>query len=175
MIGFSWETCIGLIASLFMLLLASPAGIRKTSEQVISIQAFYGGSFLTLCLSLVNIIIYIWVFPNGEATQNFSISALSVWGSILSCSFGAIYWVAICLFFIRGIRTKAGVLILLAWPILMFFNNYLPNIYHATSDWSPAMSIWDSTTNWIATGLITSVLSALIYAYWTNKHKWSEL
>jgi len=175
MVGFSWETSIGLILSLLVILLVSPAGVRRASEQVISAQVAYGGGYLALNFLLLNTVAYIWFF--NEASMSFSISQhfLNLWSGLVSSTFGAVYWVFLCLFFVKKIRNIAGLLSLILWPLFMLYQNYLPEIYGWVTAGSELMKLQDEITDYIATGLVAIALLVLSYLYWNNKYRWAEL
>lgn len=175
MLGFSWQACIGLIVSLFVILLVSPAGLRKTAEQVISVQVAWGSGYVTLCLCLLNFVMYIWLFNNGAVVSEAAQSLLNTWGAVVSSTFGAVYWVVLCLFFGRKIKTKSGILMLVLWPALILLQNYLPNLHLASAQYLNSFQPIESILNWISTALIAAAISVLSYFYWRNKHRWAEL
>lgn len=175
MIGFTWETSVGLILSLLIILLVSPAGVKKASEQVISAQVAYGGGYLALCFLLLNTIAYIWLFNDSSMTLSVNQHILNLWAALVSSTFGAVYWVFLCLFFVRKIQTKAGYASLFLWPLFMFYQNYLPEIYTFVTSGSEIMKIRDSTTDIIATSLASIAILVVSYLYWNNKERWSEL
>lgn len=175
MIGFTWETSVGLILSLLIILLVSPAGVKKASEQVISAQVAYGGGYLAVCFLLLNTIAYIWLFNDSSMTLSVNQHILNLWAGLVSSTFGAVYWVFLCLVFVRKIRTKAGYASLVLWPLFMFYQNYLPEIYKFVTSGSEIMKLRDSTIDIIATSLASIAILVLSYLYWNNKERWSEL
>ncbi len=175
MIGFTWETSVGLILSLLIILLVSPAGVKKASEQVISAQVAYGGGYLAVCFLLLNTIAYIWLFNDSSMTLSVNQHILNLWAGLVSSTFGAVYWVFLCLVFVRKIRTKAGCASLVLGPLFMFYQNYLPEIYKFVTSGSEIMKLRDSTIDIIATSLASIAILVLSYLYWNNKDRWSEL
>ncbi|MGO1298025.1 MAG: hypothetical protein ACTMIA_12065 [Vibrio sp.] len=175
MIGFTWETSVGLILSLFIILLVSPAGVKKASEQVISAQVAYGGGYLAVCFLLLNTIAYIWLFNDSSMTLSVNKHFLNLWAGLVSSTFGAVYWIFLCLFFVRKVQTKAGWASLFLWPIFMFYQNYLPELYALVTSDSEILKPRDSKTDMIATSLASIAILVLSYLYWTKKERWKEL
>lgn len=176
MIGFSIETCLGMIVALFLILIVSPAGINKTSEQVISAQVAYGGGYLALSLGLLNVVVYTWLYPDGVLYSGWAPEAfISLWSAIISSLIGAVYWVFLCLYFVRKIKNTAGKVSLVLWPVFMCFQNYLPTFYGIGVSQTELTALKEPVTDWIATGLIALVVVGFSYAYWTNKYRWVRL
>ncbi|MCG6373314.1 hypothetical protein K6U27_11620 [Vibrio fluvialis] len=176
MIGFSIETCIGMILALFLILIVSPAGIKKTSEQVISAQVAYGGGYLALSLGLLNVVVYTWLYPNGVLYSGWVFETfMNFWSAIISSLIGAVYWVFLCLYVVRGIKNTAGKVSLAFWPLFMFFQNYLPKFYGIGVSQTELIALREPVTDWIATGLIAFVVVGFSYAYWANKYRWVKL
>jgi hypothetical protein len=173
MFGFSWEACIGLVVALFILLVVCPAGPKKTANQVISAQTYYGGAFLSILVVFVNIIIYTWLADMDVSSQPIA-SLLSIWGAIASSIFGAFYWTALCLYFIKKIKTRAGLVILIVWPLLMLALNYTGDIYHLTIQHFPLVALRSTTTDAIVTGLCLFAIVGFSYPYHTYKHIWKD-
>lgn len=173
MFGFSWEACIGLIISLFILLVACPAGPKKTADQVISAQTYYGGAYLSLVAALLNVVIYI-VLADREISGPVSV-ALSIWGAVFGSIFGAFYWTALCLYIIKKIRTRSGLVILIFAPLLPLGLNYLKDIERAVVSVFPLAALKDSTTDAIAIGLCLTAVIAFSYCYHCFKGRWQNL
>jgi hypothetical protein len=175
MTGFSWETSIGLILSLFVTLLVAPAGFRKASDQIISPQIMFGGTYLALSLLLLNTIIFVWFFNPSSMSASINHHLISLWSSFVSTTFGAVYWIILCMFFLKRQRGIAGVVLLLGWPMLMLFQNYLPEIYRWFSVRSELTGLRDETTDSIAIGLAVLALLVLNYVYWVHRERWAKL
>nr|WP_321239356.1 hypothetical protein [uncultured Tolumonas sp.] len=176
MIGFSLETCIGMMLSLFLILIVSPAGIKKTSEQVISAQVAYGGGYLALSLGLLNIVVYTWLYPNGVLyAGRLPEIFINFWSAVISSLVGAVYWVFLCLYFVRKIKNTAGKISLILWPVFMLFQNYLPTLYGVGVHQTELLALKEPITDWISTGLIIFFVVGFSYAYWTNKYRWVKL
>lgn len=176
MIGFSIEACIGMLLALFLILITAPAGIRRTSEQIVSPQIYYAGGYLALSLGLLNVLVYTWLYPEGQLYSGwFPELFISFWSALVSSLIGAVYWVLLCLYFIRNIRNTVGKISLALWPIFMLFQNYLPEIYGVGVNQTEILALKEPVTDWISTGLILFVEMGFSYAYWTNKWRWEEL
>lgn len=173
MFGFSWEACIGLIVALFVLLVACPAGPKKTADQIISAQTYYGGAFLSLIVILLNVIIYIWV-ADKDITAQPTARLLAIWSAITSSIFGAFYWTALCLYTIKKVRSRTGLAILIGWPLTLLLLNYLKDIYDIAVYGIPLLALRDNTTDAIAMGMCFFALFGISYAYYVNKHRWKD-
>lgn len=176
MIGFSIETCVGMILALLLILIVSPAGIKKTSEQVISAQVAYGGGYLAITLGFSNVIVYTWLYPNGVLYSGwFSELFISFWSALISSLIGAVYWVFLCLFFVKNIRSVVGGLVLILWPVFMWFQNYLPTWYGIGVSHTELFSLREPITDWLTTGIAIFFLTGFSYAYWVNRYRWVKL
>lgn len=176
MIGFSLETCIGMMLALFLILIVSPAGIKKTSEQIISAQVAYGGSYLALSLGLLNVVVYAWLYPNGVLYSGWLPKFfINFWSAVISSLVGAVYWVFLCLYFVRKIKNTPGKLSLILWPMFMLFQNHLPALYGIGINQTELLALKEPITDWISTGLITFFVIGFSYLYWTNKYRWIKL
>ena len=175
MIGFSLETCIGVLFSLLLVLFVAPAGVKSTSKQIISLQVAYGAGFLSLCFGLLNVLIYTWLYEDGVLAFKFTEKLLTIWASIVSTLIGAFYWIILCRFFIEGVKTKSGRWCLILWPFYAIFQDNLPALYIVVVNEYPLFALRDSTTDWITTGLVLFVEVILVYAYWVNRYRWETL
>ncbi|WP_147694526.1 hypothetical protein [Vogesella mureinivorans] len=175
MVGFSWETSFGLILSLFAILLISPAGIKRAAEQVISAQVFYGGSYLTFCSLLLNTIAYIWLFNNTSTTHSVNPHLLNLWSGFVSSTFGTVYWVILCLFFIKRQVNPAGFISIIMLPLLMLFQNYLPEIHNWITTYSNIYQLQVETIDYIVTIFLLAIIILLTFLYFTKKHIWAGL
>lgn len=173
MFGFSWEACIGLIISLFILLFACPAGVKKTADQVISAQTYYGGGYLSLIAALLNVVIYV-ALADQEISGPVTV-ALSIWGAVFGSIFGAFYWTALCLYIIKKIRTRSGLAVLFLAPLLPLGLNYLNDIERVVVSEYPLVGLKDSTTDAIAIGLCLTAVIAISYCYHHVKGRWQNL
>ncbi|ELA9085431.1 hypothetical protein RQV66_001236 [Vibrio alginolyticus] len=174
MVGFSFETCAGLILSLFIILFISPAGLKKTTDQVISAQVYYGSTYLALSFSLCNVLAFIWLFNNGVVYPSANVP-MNIWAAIVSSTFGALYWTHICLFFIKKKRTISGWVNLLLWPVLMFFLNYLPETYRCIVNSFEILSLSSKVIDLVLTAVIIVILIVLNFGYFKLKPRWVEL
>jgi hypothetical protein len=176
MIGFSIETCVGMIFALLLILVVSPAGIKKTSEQVISAQVAYGGGYLALALGLSNIIVYTWLYPSGVLYSGwFPELFISLWSALISSLIGAVYCVFLCLYFVRKIKTIFGKASLILWPVFMLFQNYLPTFYGIGVSQTEILALREPITDWISTVLILISVITLTFLYFKNKYRWVKL
>lgn len=176
MIGFSIETCLGMIFALFLILVVSPAGIKKTSEQVISAQVVYGGGYLALALGLSNIIVYTWLYPSGVLYSGLLPELfIGLWSALISSLIGAVYWVFLCLYFVRKIKSTFGKISLILWPFFMLFQNYLPTFYGIGVNQTEIVALREPITDWISTALIGITILTLTFLYFTNKYRWVKL
>jgi hypothetical protein len=165
-----------MMLALLLILIVSPAGIKKTSEQVISAQVAYGGGYLALVLGFSNVIVYTWLYPNGVLYPGWLPELfIGLWSALISSLIGAVYWVFFCLYFVRKIKNKFGRLVLILWPVFMWFQNYLPSLYGIGVTHTELLSLSEPITDWITTGISVFFIAGFSYAYWANKYRWIKL
>lgn len=164
MTGVSLSWLAATVVALFLLVRVTPSGIKKALKEVISIEVFWGGAFLTCLLALVSLALWNWQDGLSLLFGSYYSLFTSLWQGLVSAVFGAFLWVLLSLWFFDK-KNKTFIFMMLGYILLMVGLNYVPDLkLYALSHWN-ILGIDDEALELIASIFLGMAVAGLVMGY----------
>lgn len=155
--------------ALILLVACAPSGSRKALHEVVSMELYWAGAFLTLVLALSSILIWIWRIELHELFgQPYNWFSQNIWPSFVSTIFGAFLWILLSLGTRRRLRLFP-LLLSLAYVVLMAGINYLAELQCLIAGISPLVASEDEALKIVSSLLLAPAIGVLVYLYATKQ------
>ncbi|MUJ20612.1 hypothetical protein [Aliivibrio fischeri] len=153
--GVSFTWLFIMLVALFMLAVLSPSGAKIALKEVVSEELFWSGSYLSLSLSLLSVVLYL--------LQDYLLGTVKYIYDLLpyvvSSIFGALFWILISLIYLKPGKAP-WILITFGYLLLLLGLEYLWYIEAAFN-----VNDQELILTLIATNLLSFVLVFLSYLY----------